>query len=128
MGSGFSLFFATEAPGTNLGDLPESCVASVLENMEPQQICQVAGLNRAFRGAASADFVWESKLPVNYDEIFRRLFGDFPGEICKKDLYSVLCHPNSFDDGHKVCIFSSPLFCVCRNQDFKTVQVENMDH
>ncbi|XP_074343598.1 F-box protein PP2-A12-like [Apium graveolens] len=101
MGSGWSLYFATEAPGTNLGDLPESCVACVLENMQPQQICQLAVLNRAFRGASSADFVWESKLPVNYNEIFKRLFGDFDGEVCKKDLYSVLCHPNSFDADHK---------------------------
>lgn len=105
MGSGLSLFFAQETPGTNLGDLPESCVASVLENMEPQQICQLAVLNRAFRGASSADFVWESKLPLNYDEIFKRLFGNFDDQVCKKEIFSVLCHPNSFDDDHKVCFF-----------------------
>ncbi|WOG85898.1 hypothetical protein DCAR_0105091 [Daucus carota subsp. sativus] len=103
MGSGFSFFSPppTPAPGTNLGDLPESCVAAILENMPPQQICKLAVLSKAFRGASSADFVWESKLPVNYKEIFMRLFGDFDDGLCKKDLYAVLCRPNCFDGDHK---------------------------
>lgn len=106
MGSGFSLFSPPSPPGTNLGDLPESCVASILENMEPQQICKLAVLNKAFRGASSADFVWESKLPVNYEMIFRRLFGGFDDGLCKKDVFSVLCRANCFDGDHKVCFLS----------------------
>ena len=66
------------SPETSLRDLPESCVASVLEYMEPQEICKVAVLNRAFRGASYADFVWESKLPLNYESLIQKLFVNFP--------------------------------------------------
>ncbi|KAJ6344227.1 hypothetical protein OIU76_005866 [Salix suchowensis] len=49
-----------------LGDIPESCLALVLMHLDPPDICKLARLNRAFRGASSADFIWESKLPSNY--------------------------------------------------------------
>lgn len=108
MGTGVSQLFTradvSTAPSAepSLGDLPESCVASVLENMDPQEICRLALLNRAFRGASSADFVWESKLPSNYDSLIQRLFDDFPSNLCKRDMYSLLCRSNSFDGGTKV--------------------------
>ncbi|KAG9132187.1 hypothetical protein Leryth_024788 [Lithospermum erythrorhizon] len=51
MGSSFS-FLTTKPPSpprqTTLDDLPESCVASVLEHLDPQKICQLAMLNKAF--------------------------------------------------------------------------------
>ena len=94
---------------TELGDLPESCVAMVLMNLEPKEICKLAKLNRAFRGASSADFVWESKLPSNYQQILEKIFDadDFPANSCKKDIYATLCRFNSMDDGTKVSFFSS---------------------
>ncbi|CAD6224150.1 unnamed protein product [Miscanthus lutarioriparius] len=52
--------------GTVLGDLPENCVAEVLLRLDPLEICRMARLSRTFRGAASGDVVWESKLPRNY--------------------------------------------------------------
>jgi len=48
-----------------LGDLPELCAAQVLLRLDPPEICRLARLNHAFRGAAGADFVWEAKLPEN---------------------------------------------------------------
>lgn len=96
---------------TALGDLPESCVASVLVHLDPPEICKLAMMNRAFRGASSADFVWESKLPSNYDSVIRRVFYDdssgqtscsFPDDLCKRDIYSRLSRPNCFDGGTKV--------------------------
>lgn len=112
MGSGFSSFLVltstSSAPAiaseTGLGDLPESVVASVLVNLNSQEICRLAALNRAFRGASSADFVWESKLPENYDSIISRVFGDdneFPSNLCKRDIYARLSRPNSIDGGTK---------------------------
>ncbi|KAL0324344.1 UNVERIFIED_CONTAM: F-box protein PP2-A13 [Sesamum calycinum] len=90
--------------GDWVGDLPESCVASVLSYLDPPQICRVAMLNRAFRGASSADFVWESKLPLNYEDVIGRVFEkdgvSFKG-LCKRDIYARLCRPNSFDGGTK---------------------------
>lgn len=113
MGSGFSSFLVLSSapsapavpPETNLGDLPESVVGSVLVHLNPQEICRLAALNRAFRGASSADFVWESKLPENYDSIVSRVFGDgneFPSNLCKRDIYARLSRPNSIDGGTKV--------------------------
>ncbi|KAL2235214.1 F-box protein PP2-A12 [Sesamum indicum] len=110
MGSSYS-FLATSggtvaapSPGPGLGDMPESCVAAVLVYLDPPQICRMAMLNRAFRGASSADFVWESKLPLNYGDVIERVFeGDavFCKDLCKRDIYSTLCRPNSFDGGTK---------------------------
>ncbi|XP_054800188.1 F-box protein PP2-A15-like isoform X2 [Prosopis cineraria] len=55
--------------GPGLGDIPESCVACVFLYLTPPEICNLARLNRAFRGAASADSVWEAKLPPNYQHL-----------------------------------------------------------
>ncbi|KAG8382293.1 hypothetical protein BUALT_Bualt05G0061700 [Buddleja alternifolia] len=110
MGSSFSLSAysgsSAAVPSPGLGDLPESCVASVLVYLDPPQICQMAMLNRAFRGASSADFVWESKLPLNYGDVIDRVFerdddGGVCRGLCKRDIYSRLCTPNSFDGGTK---------------------------
>lgn len=109
MGSSFSFLIpqfssAVTQQKPSLGDLPESCVASVLVYMDPPQICKLSVLNRAFRGASSADFVWESKLPMNYSSIIQRVFDgrNFPANLCKRDIYAKLCRPNSFDGGTKV--------------------------
>ncbi|KAL7111621.1 hypothetical protein ACP275_05G100900 [Erythranthe tilingii] len=110
MGSSFSSSSPSESsaggasPETGLGDLPESCVASVLVYLDPPQICRMAMMNRAFRGASSADFVWESKLPLNYGDVIDRVSKENDGFVeglCKRDIYSRLCTPNSFDCGTK---------------------------
>lgn len=92
------------SPSSSLGELPESCVAQIMTYMDPPQICKLATLNRAFRGASSADFVWESKLPPNYDILLRRIFADFPSHLGKRGIYARLCRLNSLDDGTKVII------------------------
>lgn len=111
MGSSFSFLAPTGSAAAappaepGLGDLPESCVASVLVHLEPPQICRLAMLNRAFRGASSADFVWESKLPVNYEDLIGSVFdeeGTFSKGLCKRDIYARLCRANSVDGGNKV--------------------------
>ncbi|GFZ01264.1 phloem protein 2-A12 [Actinidia rufa] len=102
MGSGFSHNELKPPPSEpGLGDLPEGCVASVLVHLDPPEICRLALLNRAFRGASSADFVWESKLPPNCESVVRRVFDDFPSSLCKRDIYSRLCRQNSFDGDTK---------------------------
>lgn len=87
-----------------LGDLPESCVALVLSYLDPPEICKLARLNRAFRGASWADFVWESKLPSNYQVLFRKVFGELPGDLGKRGIYERLCQANTFDGGTKVLL------------------------
>lgn len=115
MGSSLSFLFSRgnsvvdPSPEPGLGDLPESCVASIIGYLDPPEICRLAMLNQAFRGASSADFVWESKLPLNYGSIVERVFENdgekfegFSKDLCKKDVYSRLCRSNSFDGGSKV--------------------------
>ncbi|XP_022143533.1 F-box protein PP2-A12-like [Momordica charantia] len=90
-------------PEPGLGDLPENCVAAVLGYLGPPEICKLARLNRAFRGASWADFVWESKLPPNYEAIARRVFGgfDLPPDLSKREIYTRLCRQNPLDGGNK---------------------------
>nr|XP_043628484.1 F-box protein PP2-A13-like [Erigeron canadensis] len=112
MGSGLSSFLlmcnSTTAgpvapPVPGLGDLPESVVANVLVYLSPQEICKLASLNRAFRYASTAEFVWESKLPNNYEMIITRVFDDnkICSSICKKEIYARLSTPSPIDGGAK---------------------------
>lgn len=119
MGLTFSLFnldpfgsMAISQSRPGLGDLPESCVASILGYLEPTEICKLAKLNRAFRGASMADFVWESKLPSNYRVLVRKVLGGSLGDLGKREIYARLCQPNTFDEGTKVCVYFDVLvFC-----------------
>ncbi|AQK45442.1 F-box protein PP2-A13, partial [Zea mays] len=123
MGVGASSVGAAEGCGrgwgprhTSLGDMPESCVAAVLLYLDPAEICQVACLNRAFRGAASADCIWAAKLPANHrylaalaaaaddDDCSCGCDGVAAEGSCstvaiKKELYARLCRPTPFDGG-----------------------------
>jgi hypothetical protein len=93
------------SPEIGLGDLPELCAAAVLVNLNPTEICQLAKLNRVFRGAASADFVWQAKLPDNYNYLMGFVLdekGRRGRRFRKKDIYARLCRPISLDDGNKV--------------------------
>lgn len=100
MGIRFSISSEASKPG--LGELPESCVAAIMGYLDPPEICKLASLNRTFRGASWADFVWESKLPPNYDAVLRKIFDDFPSDLGKRAIYARLCRVNTFDGGTKV--------------------------
>ncbi|KAL0425947.1 UNVERIFIED_CONTAM: F-box protein PP2-A13 [Sesamum radiatum] len=60
------------SPRAKLEDIPESCMALVLSYLDPPEIAKLARLNRAFRAASSADFIWVPKLPSNYRYIPRQ--------------------------------------------------------
>uniref|UniRef100_A0A1J3HSI0 F-box protein PP2-A15 n=1 Tax=Noccaea caerulescens TaxID=107243 RepID=A0A1J3HSI0_NOCCA len=89
------------ASGPSLGDIPESCVACVFTYLTPPEICNLAGLNRSFRGAASSDSVWETKLPPNYQDLLDLLPPERYHGLTKKDIFAVLSRPIPFDDGNK---------------------------
>lgn len=90
------------ASKSSLGELPECCVAVMMGYMDPPQICKLALMNRTFRGASMADFVWESKLPPNYHLLLRQIFDDFPSDLGMRGIYARLCRVNTFDEGTKV--------------------------
>ncbi|CAL1359089.1 unnamed protein product [Linum trigynum] len=108
------------AIGPGLGDIPESCVACVFTYLTPPEICNLARLNHAFRGAASSDSVWEKKLPRNYLDLLDLLPPDRHRDLSKKkDIYALLSRPVPFDDGNKVFFY----FILCRF-DFPYVWIE----
>lgn len=109
MGAGASDMAGVEPSGkvarAGLGDLPELCAAEVLLHLDAPDICRLARLNRAFRGAAAADFVWETKLPVNYGHLLRLVDDAEEEELGKKDIFARLAKPVPFDDGKRVRFF-----------------------
>ncbi|XP_024028671.1 F-box protein PP2-A13 isoform X2 [Morus notabilis] len=88
-----------------LGDLPESCVSSILKHLDPPEIFKLAMLSRAFHSASLADFIWDSKLPPNYkflvDKVLRINGSSLDYYMPKKVIYAKLCQPNRFDGGTK---------------------------
>lgn len=92
-----------ESMGPGLGDIPESCVACVFMYLTPPEICNLARLNHAFRGAASSDSVWENKLPSNYQDLLDLMPPERYLNLSKKDIFALLSRPVPFDDGNKVC-------------------------
>nr|XP_010919235.1 F-box protein PP2-A13 [Elaeis guineensis] len=133
MGAGVSSIVGPEEEGgvheTGLGDLPESCVAAVLLHLDPPEICRLARLGRAFRGAASADFVWETKLPRNY----RYLMGLVENEKSKKrhlslkEIFSRLCRPNPFDGGTKEFWLEKRRGGLCMSISSKALLITGID-
>ncbi|KAM7257494.1 hypothetical protein ACFE04_013235 [Oxalis oulophora] len=123
---------------SSLGDLPEGCVALVMEKLDPSDICKLAKLNKAFRGASWADFVWESKLPNNYLFLFNRIFGNnynynnddddgCLGKLGKREIYTKLCKVNSFDDGTKRAWLDKSTGCVCLSICSKGLAITGID-
>lgn len=111
MGANFSSCVCDDGDSSSmrprLGDIPESCVALVLMYLDPPDICKLARLNRAFRDASFADFVWEAKLPLNYKFIMGKALEEDDttssvAELGKRDIYARLCKHNLFDNGTKV--------------------------
>nr|XP_043626623.1 F-box protein PP2-A13-like [Erigeron canadensis] len=104
MGANTSLLSSDEPESPselNLGDIPESCVALMLSYLEPHEICKLARINRAFRAASTADFIWVSKLPNNYHHLVEKLWLNNNKRLGEKEIFAKLSCPVAFDDGNK---------------------------
>ncbi|CAL9043655.1 unnamed protein product [Musa banksii] len=120
-----------EGHDTGLGYLPENCVAEVMLHLDPLEICRAARLSRAFRGAASADFVWETKLPKNYGHLME-LASDEKSpckktSLCKKEIYARLCRPNPFDGGTKEFWLEKSSGGICLSISSKALLITGID-
>lgn len=135
MGASFSAIFAApkgysslgRATKTGLGDLPESCVAPIIAYLEPPEICKLARLNKAFRGASFADFVWESKLPSNYPSLIEKVLGDLEDDLGKREIYSRLCRANSLDGDTKKVWLDKTSGGVCLSISAKGLSITGID-
>ncbi|XP_038720283.1 F-box protein PP2-A15-like [Tripterygium wilfordii] len=115
------------ATGPGLGDIPESCVACVFTYLTPPEICNLARLNRAFRGAASSDSVWEMKLPANYQDLLDLLPPERYLNLSKKDIYSILSRPVPFDDGNKEVWLDRVTGRVCMAISAKAMEITGIE-
>ncbi|KAI4354984.1 hypothetical protein L6164_003803 [Bauhinia variegata] len=111
-----------------LDDIPESCVALVLMYLDPPDICKLARLNRAFRGASLADFIWESKLPSTYKFIMEKVLEDPSVMVLgKKDLYARLCRRSPFDSGTKEFWLDKRTGGICLAISCKGLKITGID-
>jgi len=111
-----------------LGDMPEGCVALVLMYLDPPDICKLARLNRSFRAASLADFIWESKLPPNYRYIVEKVFDEETlVKLGKRDIYARLCGPNPFDNGTKELWLDKSTGGVCLSISSKGLRITGID-
>uniref|UniRef100_A0A1J3KBL4 F-box protein PP2-A12 n=1 Tax=Noccaea caerulescens TaxID=107243 RepID=A0A1J3KBL4_NOCCA len=137
MGAGYSALHNDRSPSScfgdrnllnpELGDLPEGCVALIVENLDPVEICSFSKLNRAFRGASWADFIWESKLPPNYRIIVEKILGGFPENLQKRDIYAFLSRINSFDEATKKVWIDKRSGGVCLSISAKGLSITGID-
>ncbi|CAH2063294.1 unnamed protein product [Thlaspi arvense] len=111
-----------------LVDLPENCVALIMMRLDPPEICRLARLNRVFRRASSADFIWEAKLPPNYLVIARKVFDEIAlRKMIKKDVYSKLTRPNLFDGGTKELWIDKNTGRLCVSISSKALRITGID-
>ncbi|XP_062226490.1 F-box protein PP2-A13-like isoform X2 [Phragmites australis] len=135
--------YGRERGQTSLGDMPEGCVAAVLLYLDPPEICHVARLNRAFRGAASADCVWTAKFPANYRYLAALAAAadddcgcDDPTEgnvrccssaTIKKEIYARLCRPTHFDGRTKEFWIEKNKGGLCMSISSKAMSITGID-
>ncbi|KAL8500104.1 hypothetical protein ACS0TY_019920 [Phlomoides rotata] len=110
-----------------LEDIPESCIALVLSYLDPPEIAKLARVNRAFRAASSADFIWVPKFPSNYQYILSKLPDQGFGDKGNYDIYSGLCRLNPFDSGTKGVWIDKRTGGVCLAISSKAMTITGID-
>ncbi|XVE64175.1 hypothetical protein DITRI_Ditri07aG0080600 [Diplodiscus trichospermus] len=110
-----------------LDDVPESCISSIFLYLDPPEICKLASLSRVFRGASLADFVWETKLPSNYRYLVKKVLGQSPESLSKKEIYAKLCRSNRFDGGTKEVWLDKSSGKLCLSVSAKALKITGID-
>ncbi|KAK0608012.1 hypothetical protein LWI29_024098 [Acer saccharum] len=74
--------------------LPEECISHIISNTSPRDACRSSMVSPHFKSAADSDYVWESFLPTDYQQIISNLVSPSSSlsSLSKKDLYLHLCH------------------------------------
>nr|GEX26526.1 F-box protein PP2-A13-like [Tanacetum cinerariifolium] len=131
MGANSSLLATTqnESSKLKLGDIPESCVALVLSYLDPLEICKLARLNRSFRAASSADFIWDDKLPHNYKDLLHGYQVMESTDLAGKcEIYKRLTKPVKFGhNGNKEFWVDKRTGGVCLSIGSKALSITGID-
>ncbi|KFK35307.1 hypothetical protein AALP_AA5G267500 [Arabis alpina] len=126
--NGLPEFDRNDEGNSRLVDLPENCIALIMMRLDPPEICRLARLNRIFRRASSADFIWESKLPSNYQVIAQKVFDEIPlRKMVKKDVYAKLTRSNLFDCGTKELWIDKNTGRLCVSVSSKALRITGID-
>ncbi|WOL19161.1 F-box protein PP2-A13-like [Canna indica] len=128
MGAGVSTAAGLEevTVRTGLGDLPEGCLAEIMLRFDPPEICRLGRVCRTFRGAASADLVWETKLPSNYRYLLGKALQEESSaerELSKKEIFALLCRRNAFDGANMEFYLEKKRGLLCMAISSKTLTI-----
>jgi len=89
-----------QAAATQLGDLPEACLAQAIALTSPRDACRCAAVSPAFRAAADSDHVWRAFLPPQLDRAKPApVLQPAPASRGKKEAYLGLCDAAVGEDG-----------------------------
>ncbi|KAK8714715.1 hypothetical protein V6N13_042064 [Hibiscus sabdariffa] len=128
MGAGVSGLAAADSQfKTGLNDVPEGCISSIYMYLDPPEICKLARLNKAFRRASLADFVWETKLPSNYRYLVKEVLGQSPESLSKKETFARLCRPIRFGGGTKEVWLDKSSGKLCLSVSAKALKITGID-
>uniref|UniRef100_A0A0C9RQU6 TSA: Wollemia nobilis Ref_Wollemi_Transcript_1320_1577 transcribed RNA sequence n=1 Tax=Wollemia nobilis TaxID=56998 RepID=A0A0C9RQU6_9CONI len=108
-----------------LADIPENCIAGIFRHLSPLDICKLARLSRAFKGAAACDLVWAQKLPVCYQEMLS--IAAAPKGLPKKEIYARLCKPIYLDDNSKEIWLDKATGGVCIAVSARAMTITGID-
>ncbi|CAM6102085.1 unnamed protein product [Calypogeia fissa] len=104
-----------EHSSTGMGDLPESCIASILRLTTPRNVARLAGVSRVFRDASHSDSVWQTMLPPFYEDILAQA-ADAPARSCsRKEIYEFLTTPVLLENGTQDFWLDRATGGVCRS-------------
>ncbi|TVU43356.1 hypothetical protein EJB05_09818, partial [Eragrostis curvula] len=91
------------AEETQLGDLPEACLAHVIALTSPRDACRCAAVSPAFRAAADSDHVWQRFIPELDQRQLATTAAPCGAKATKKAAYLGLCDGGVLVDGDGGC-------------------------
>lgn len=93
---------------TQLGDLPEVCMAMILSFLSPREVMRLACVCRSFHAASNFDSVWENILPPKYKDLLALDPDVVPAQFAsKREVFDHLCNLVFFANNTQVCAMSS---------------------
>ncbi|KAG0488566.1 hypothetical protein HPP92_007377 [Vanilla planifolia] len=98
-------------------------------HLDPPGICKLAKLSRTFRAAATGNFVWETKLPMNYPYLLEKasVGEENKVQLTKMEIYAKLCRRSPFDGGTKEFWLEKHKGRLCMSISSKALLITGID-